>query len=486
MNFADRVKETTTSTSAAVIVLGGAVAKFRSFASSLAIGDTGIPVSMDDGNGNWENGAYTLTNATTLTRTAIYASSNGGAPTAFPAGTKEVFCTLASEALNELVEALRAEIGAGNAGVRDIPFAVSVPLSTAGQAFMPQTAVTGALTFTPAAAAVRGALVYLRLVADGANLPNFAAFKEWGGSLGYDNRAGIANQVQFFCDGTDSFVSISQAIGAVPLPIAATAVTMTGPTAGVVGSESTVFTVGTNGTRAAAVTVTPTPVTGVTFSPSSVTLPIGSATASFTATPTTTGAKTIAVTNSAGLTNPAAITYTVADQPSAFPRMGTLLREVESGTGPYTYTGSGAVGFGGNTGDSVGTTRLLAGVDGSMTIKLLTVGVVGGNEVLFGIDVSSANLTYQNLDFAVIGHTDGYQVLRNGTSDPQSGTVFGAVNDLVRFTRSGATGVFEVSKNSGSTWVNVGTYSVPTGAMYFHGIITFSGAFQVVATAGLG
>lgn len=325
MNFADRVKETTTSTSADVIALAGAASTFRSFASSLAVGDTKIPVSMDDGKGNWENGAYTLTNTTTLTRTAIYASSNGGAPTVFPAGAKEVFCTLASEALKDLVDELRTEIGAGNSGVRDIAFAVSVPLSIPGQAYMPQTPVTAPLTFTPAAAAVRGALVYLRLIADGVNMPNFSAFKEWGGSLGYDNRTGIVNEVQFFHDGVDSFVSFSQAIGAAPAPIEATAVTLTGPTSGVVNVASTVFTVGTNSARSASVTVTPTPVSGVTFSPTSVTLPAGSSTATFTATPSTTGAKSIAVTNSGGLTNPSAITYTAtasATVPAA-PTIGT-------------------------------------------------------------------------------------------------------------------------------------------------------------------
>jgi len=105
MNFADRVKETTTSTSAAVITLDGAVATFRAFAAALAVGDTKIPVSMDDGAGNWENGEYTLTNATTLTRTAIYASSNGGAPTVFPEGLKEVFCTITSESLASFLTA---------------------------------------------------------------------------------------------------------------------------------------------------------------------------------------------------------------------------------------------------------------------------------------------------------------------------------------------------------------------------------------------
>jgi len=114
MNLADRVKETTTSTSADVITLGGAAPTFRSFSSAFTVGDTNISVSVDDGKGNWENGAYTLTNTVTLTRTAIYASSNGGAAVVFPAGSKEVFCTLASKALDSLVADLRAEIALGD------------------------------------------------------------------------------------------------------------------------------------------------------------------------------------------------------------------------------------------------------------------------------------------------------------------------------------------------------------------------------------
>lgn len=114
MNLADRVKETTTSTSADVITLGGSASTFRSFSSAFTVGDANISVSVDDGKGNWENGAYTLTNTATLTRTAIYASSNGGAAVVFPAGSKEVFCTLASKALDSLVADLRAEIALGD------------------------------------------------------------------------------------------------------------------------------------------------------------------------------------------------------------------------------------------------------------------------------------------------------------------------------------------------------------------------------------
>ena len=228
MNLADRVKETTTSTSADVITLGGAASTFRSFASAFSVGDTKISVSVDDGKGNWENGAYTLTNTATLTRTAIYASSNGGAPTVFPSGSKDVFCTLSSEALAALMIGVRSEIvaleaelradlggntgGGGESNVRDIAFSTVVPLTVAGHAYMPPTPVAANMNFTPAANAVRDALVYLRLIGNGTNAPTFGgAFKEFGSSSGYDPRNGIVNIVQMFYDGYDYWYSIGQA-----------------------------------------------------------------------------------------------------------------------------------------------------------------------------------------------------------------------------------------------------------------------------------
>ena len=91
-----------------------------------------------------------------------------------------------------------------------------------------------------------------------------------------------------------------------------TAVTLSGPSSGIVNGTSTNFTVGTNGPVGANVVVTPSSGSGGgTFTPTSVTLTTGAPTATFTYTPTTTGAKTISVTNNQGLTNPASIAYTV-------------------------------------------------------------------------------------------------------------------------------------------------------------------------------
>ena len=98
---------------------------------------------------------------------------------------------------------------------------------------------------------------------------------------------------------------------------AATAVTLAGPSGGVNLAASTNFTVGTNGVITGSLVVTPSSGGGGgTFTPTSVTLTSGSPTGAFTYTPSSTGAKSITVTNGGGLTNPAAITYTVTAAPA--------------------------------------------------------------------------------------------------------------------------------------------------------------------------
>ena len=100
--------------------------------------------------------------------------------------------------------------------------------------------------------------------------------------------------------------------------VAATAVTLSGPTTGAVGAASTAFSVGANGIITGTVVVTPTPVAGVTFAPTSVSINSASPTATFTATASSAGAKTIAVTNDGSLANPSNITYTASASGAGF------------------------------------------------------------------------------------------------------------------------------------------------------------------------
>lgn len=92
-------------------------------------------------------------------------------------------------------------------------------------------------------------------------------------------------------------------VGASP----ATALTLTGPSNGTVGASSAAFNVGANGTVAGGVIYTLSDAGGGgTFTPATGTPP-----GYFAYTPSSTGAKTISITNSGGLTNPASLSFFV-------------------------------------------------------------------------------------------------------------------------------------------------------------------------------
>jgi hypothetical protein len=93
--LADRVKETTTTTGAGTITLGGASTGFQSFAAVGNANTTYYTIAAQIGN-EWEVGIGTYTaSGTTLARTTVLANSSGTQPTAltFSAGTKDVFVT---------------------------------------------------------------------------------------------------------------------------------------------------------------------------------------------------------------------------------------------------------------------------------------------------------------------------------------------------------------------------------------------------------
>lgn len=586
MNIADSVQETISGTSTAVInTLAGATSGNRTFAAAVAagafaVGATNIPLRVEDDAGNWLTGAFTLTNSTTLTRTAIGASSAAGADVTLAGTVRRVSVVPTSLLVRTL------------AAVDDIAFATAVPLTTRGTMYMPQQSVSSVLPFTIAAGAVKGALVYLRLIADGTNAPTFTGMKEWGGSSGYDNRNGIANQVQFFYDGVDYWYSISQAVGAVAVdavaptasnaavanatpsivnitmsesldpgfvPAAsaftvgghtvssvaisgssinltcsaafvngeaartvayaqpgtnhardiagnllanfsglaitnnvgavASAVTMAGPTAGAVSVASANFTVGVAPVGAAisgTVIVTPSDGGGSgTFTPTSVSLTTAAPTATFTYTPSATaGARTISATNNGGLTNPTNITYTSTS--ASFARMGTLVRVAESGTGPYSYLGSGGSYGGGSDADSVLSTTLQTGVDGSFSIKVTSTPATNNGEVLLAVDGSAAAATYATMDYAFLGHSSGYQPFTSGGAGTATATT-GAANDIMRMRRTGTSLFAEVSKDNGSTWTTINTWTgVSTGVLYFHVMPAGVGSFNSLTAVGLG
>jgi hypothetical protein len=87
----DRVQETSTTTGTGTFTLAGAVSGFQSFS---VIGDANTTYYAIVGGTEWEVGLGTYTlSGTTLARTTILASSNGGTAVNFSAGTKNVFVT---------------------------------------------------------------------------------------------------------------------------------------------------------------------------------------------------------------------------------------------------------------------------------------------------------------------------------------------------------------------------------------------------------
>lgn len=290
-----------------------------------------IAIMAADGS-SWEiRRACAYTHGTlTLTRGTLEDSSDpAGSPINLTAAT---VVTVVSTA---------AELAA--AGLTNVPFATAVRFD--GQRQMAQQTVSGALAFTISTVdALDGGMTQVDLIANGTHAPTFTgAWREWGGSMGYDNRSGIRNCLTMWRRASVYWYSWTQAIGATAEPTPATAVTLSGPSSGVVGVASANFTVGANGAITGTVVVTPSDGGGGgTFTPTTVSISSGTPTATFTYTPASTGAKTISVTNDGGLTNPLSITYTsnaAATVPGA-PTIGTATAGDASASVTFTAPGS--------------------------------------------------------------------------------------------------------------------------------------------------
>ena len=196
----------------------------------------------------------------------------------------------------------------------NIPFSVSMPLTVSIPAYMPQQYVSSILNFVAAPNPVRHASVYLRLIADGINVPTFAnEFKKSTSSGNYLNINGVINKVQFSYDGYDYWYTLSQAVGDVGNSLVVNALTLTGPAGGVSGSASTNFIVTlspVNGTIGGTIIVTPNSFNGGgTFAPTTLALSSSTRIGTFTYTPYSVGSAVILVTNTGSLTNPSGVPY---------------------------------------------------------------------------------------------------------------------------------------------------------------------------------
>jgi plastocyanin len=300
----DRVEESTTSTGTGALTLAGAATGARTVASLYADGEP-VPYAIESADkSQWEVGVGSYSaNGNVLNRTRVLASSSAGALVNLSAGTKRVWVNLSAQ----------AALG----GVTNAPFVAAIQFN--GRRQLQVRPITGALLFTVnSVGAFDGATCEVDLIANGTNAPTFSGdFREWGGSMGYDNRAGIRNCLTFFRRSGIYYYSIAQAAGAVAETPAATALVLDGPAGSVISVASTNFTVRANGAITGTVTVTPSANGGGgTFTPATVAISSGTPSATFTYTAASTGAKTISV-SGGGLEQPAVISHNVTATPVA-------------------------------------------------------------------------------------------------------------------------------------------------------------------------
>jgi hypothetical protein len=89
---ADRVRDTSTTTGTGALTLAGSPPTgYRAVSAVCANNDTIYYCIQHQTLNQWEVGLGTSNGGTTLTRTTVLASSNGGAAVNFSAGTKDVF-----------------------------------------------------------------------------------------------------------------------------------------------------------------------------------------------------------------------------------------------------------------------------------------------------------------------------------------------------------------------------------------------------------
>jgi hypothetical protein len=158
MNFADRIKDSTTSTGTGPIVLSGTPPiGFAAFGDVYGWDDP-VPYCIADQSGpNWEIGVGTFDGATGLTRTTVLSSSLGGLPVAFTAGMKDVFVTVPASVLSALTSPLT------NGSYLPV-----LLLASSGNAFYRYT-ITGNMTLAEPSFGQDGHRIKLWVVASGAD-----------------------------------------------------------------------------------------------------------------------------------------------------------------------------------------------------------------------------------------------------------------------------------------------------------------------------
>lgn len=115
MKYADRVKDTTTTTGTGDLTLSGtAPTGFVDFNAAFGTNERFKYAISSSGGAEWEVGVGYLSGATTLVRETIEASSNAGAAVNLSAGTKDVFNVVTAFDIQQVMSSTQMLLSRGN------------------------------------------------------------------------------------------------------------------------------------------------------------------------------------------------------------------------------------------------------------------------------------------------------------------------------------------------------------------------------------
>jgi hypothetical protein len=153
---------------------------------------------------------------------------------------------------------------------------------------------------------------------------------------------------------------------------------------------------------------------------------------------------------------------------AGYARFASLVNTTESGSAdPYVYTGNGTA-FGTAMG-GIATKSRVVGTDGSCAVVLGTA-TDATHEAMLGLDNSATPVGYASLDYAVFAPSTGtYRVVVGGVSTAATVAVSCAAGDIMRLSITGANLDAQVSKDGGTTWTTIYSWSgISSSAVKYH------------------
>jgi len=356
-----------------------------------------------------------------------------------------------------------------------VPFVQAIPFNSS--VVMPQTIVTGALTFAPNLANKKlFGTCYARLIANGTNIPTFIGFSEHNSSSGYLNIADTVNYLFFWYDGITFWYTTSQAAtasGAIPTVLSAQVPTISPQDIKVTCSVSldglnvpplSAFAITNSGGTD---TVTSVSVAGsiVTIGKSRTTL--FTDTLSLNYTPPVSGK----IRNGLSAYEASPFLASVLNNVGIiFIRMTELTAAgtwVESGnaTTGYTYMNTSAFGFGASHAANA-SHYLPASTDGFFLATIKNITKIN----LVELDTTRAGEIYTSTLYSLYNEPSTiYRQLTNGAAAGTCNvlpTYPVAIDDVVRLRRTGTTLYGEVSKDGGATFTVVHTWTGSSQLLY--------------------